>query len=68
MGGPLVNRRANVVDRHDKSIPGLYAAGDVVGGLMGGPNGGYVGGISQATVTGLLAAENAYKYVKLSWP
>lgn len=68
MGGPLVNRRANVVDRHGKPITGLYAAGDVVGGLMGGPNGGYVGGISQATVTGLLAAENAYKYVKLSWP
>jgi len=68
MGGPLVNRRANVLDKGGKSIPGLFAAGDVVGGLMGGPNGGYVGGISQATVTGILAGENAYKYVKMSWP
>jgi fumarate reductase flavoprotein subunit len=66
MGGPLINRRASVLDRHGKAIPGLYAAGDVVGGLMGGPNGGYVGGISQATVTGLLAAEYAYKYATLS--
>jgi succinate dehydrogenase/fumarate reductase flavoprotein subunit len=62
MGGPLVNRRANVLDRNEKPIPGLFAAGDLVGGLMGGRNGGYVGGISQAAVTGLLAGEWARKY------
>ena len=62
MGGPLINRRANVVDRHEKPIPGLFAAGDLVGGLMGGRNGGYVGGISQAAVTGLIAGESARKY------
>lgn len=61
MGGPLINRRANVVDRNGKPIPGLLAAGDVVGGLMGGRNGGYVGGISQAAVTGLIAGEGAHK-------
>ena len=62
MGGPLINRRANVLDRNEKPIPGLFAAGDLVGGLMGGRNGGYVGGISQAAVTGLLAGEGARKY------
>ena len=61
MGGPLINRRGNVVDTKGRSIPGLFAAGDLVGGLMGGHNGGYVGGISQAAVTGLLCGENAHK-------
>jgi fumarate reductase flavoprotein subunit len=68
MGGPLINRRANVIDRHDKPIRGLYAAGDLVGGLMGGRNGGYVGGISQAAVTGLLAGESAYRLSMASIP
>ena len=68
MGGPLINRRANVVDRRDKPFPGLFAAGDLVGGLMGGRNGGYIGGISQAVVTGLLAGEGARKYAMGSMP
>ncbi len=66
VGGPLVDKRMNVVSKSGKKIPGLYAAGDVVGGLMGGPNGGYIGGISQATVTGLLAGESAHKVVSMS--
>lgn len=61
MGGPLVNRRAAVIDENGRVIQGLFAAGDLVGGLMGGRFGGYVGGISQAAVTGLLAAESAHK-------
>lgn len=61
MGGPLINKRANVMGRDGKPIHGLFAAGDLVGGLMGGRNGGYVGGISQASVTGLLAGESASK-------
>lgn len=64
MGGPLIDKRANVLDRRGKRIPGLYAAGDVVGGLMGGRNGGYTGGIAQAAVTGLLAAESAYRLAR----
>ncbi|MDG6915483.1 MAG: FAD-binding protein [Nitrososphaerota archaeon] len=68
MGGPLVNKRALVVDRNDRPIPGLFAAGDVVGGLMGGRTGGYVGGISQAAVTGLIAGEGARKLAMASIP
>lgn len=68
MGGPLINRRANVLDRHDKPIRGLFAAGDLVGGLMGGRNGGYVGGISQAAVTGLLAGEGAHRLAMATVP
>ncbi|HUI01285.1 MAG TPA: FAD-dependent oxidoreductase [Nitrososphaerales archaeon] len=63
MGGPLVDKRMNVVGRKGNRIPGLFAAGDVVGGLTGGLNGGYVGGISQAAVTGLIAGESAHKFV-----
>lgn len=61
MGGPMINRRASVIDVKGSAIPGLFAAGDLVGGLMGGRFGGYVGGISQAAVTGLLAAESAHR-------
>jgi succinate dehydrogenase/fumarate reductase flavoprotein subunit len=59
MGGVLVNSRCEALDLEEKSIPGLYAAGDVIGGLMGGYRGGYTGGLIQAVVTGILAGENA---------
>lgn len=68
MGGPMINKRASVLDRNDKPIPGLFAAGDLVGGLMGGRNGGYVGGISQAAVTGLLAGEGARRLAMATVP
>ena len=42
-------------------IPGLYAAGSSTGGLEGGPNVGYVGGIVKAFVLGLRAGEAAAK-------
>jgi succinate dehydrogenase/fumarate reductase flavoprotein subunit len=59
MGGVLVNGRAEVLSHEEQPIFGLYAAGDAIGGLMGGYRGGYTGGLMQATVTGILAAENA---------
>jgi fumarate reductase flavoprotein subunit len=37
-------------------VPGLFAAGSAVGGLDGGPNAGYVGGLIKATIA-LRAAE-----------
>jgi len=37
-------------------MPGLFAAGSTVGGLDGGPNTGYVGGLIKATIA-LRAAE-----------
>lgn len=35
MGGALINSQAQVIDREGKPIPGLYAAGEVTGGVHG---------------------------------
>lgn len=35
MGGLAINPKAQVMDRHGKPIPGLYAAGEVTGGIHG---------------------------------
>ncbi len=56
MGGIVVDGDGAVLDKNDKPIPGLYAAGSTVGGLDGGPHAGYVGGLIKATI-GLRAAE-----------
>ena len=56
MGGIVVNGDGAVLDVNDKPIPGLYAAGSTVGGLDGGPDAGYVGGLIKA-VFALRAAE-----------
>jgi fumarate reductase flavoprotein subunit len=42
-------------------IGGLYAAGSSTGGLEGGPNVGYVGGLIKAFAFGLIAADHASK-------
>ena len=55
MGGIVVDGDGRVLDKSDKPIPGLYAAGSTVGGLDGGPHAGYVGGLVKATI-GLRAA------------
>ena len=56
MGGIVVDGDGRVLDKADKPIPGLFAAGSTVGGLDGGPHAGYVGGLIKATL-GLRAAE-----------
>jgi fumarate reductase flavoprotein subunit len=56
MGGIVVDGDGRVLDKADKPIPGLYAAGSTVGGLDGGPHAGYVGGLIKATL-GLRVAE-----------
>jgi fumarate reductase flavoprotein subunit len=56
MGGIVVDGDGRVLDKSDKPISGLYAAGSTVGGLDGGPHAGYVGGLVKATI-GLRAAE-----------
>ncbi|MBI1990108.1 MAG: FAD-binding protein [Betaproteobacteria bacterium] len=38
-------------------IPGLFAAGTIAGGLDGGERAYYAGGLAQALIFGLLAAE-----------
>jgi predicted oxidoreductase len=57
MGGIAVDGDGRVLDKADKPVPGLYAAGSTVGGLDGGPHAGYVGGLIKATI-GLRVAEN----------
>jgi fumarate reductase flavoprotein subunit len=56
MGGIVVNGDGAVLDKKDQPMTGLFAAGSTVGGLDGGPNAGYVGGLIKATL-GLRVAE-----------
>jgi fumarate reductase flavoprotein subunit len=56
MGGIVVDGNGAVLDGSDTPLPGLFAAGSTVGGLDGGPNAGYVGGLIKATIA-LRAAE-----------
>jgi fumarate reductase flavoprotein subunit len=58
MGGIAIDGQTRVLDRNDAPIPGLYAAGAATGGLEGGPFTGYTGGLSKASVFGMLAAES----------
>lgn len=59
MGGVAIDGDARVLRGDDSPIEGLYAAGTTTGGLEGGSASGYVGGLSQSAITGLLAAEHA---------
>lgn len=61
MGGLLVDERCRVLMADGGTpIKNLYAIGNAAGGLQGGgPHGGYVGGLSLAAVSGLLAGEAA---------
>jgi fumarate reductase flavoprotein subunit len=57
LGGLLVTPHAEVESVDGGVIPGLFAAGATMGGLAGGPLGGYTGGLGEAVVFGLAAAE-----------
>ena len=56
MGGARIGPDAGVQDPDGRSIGGLYAAGSTAGGIHGGPNGGYVGGLAAAATFGYIAA------------
>lgn len=60
MGGVCINTRAQVIDRHGKVIDGLYAAGEVTGGIHGTNR---VGGnaIADIFTFGRIAGANAAK-------
>ena len=60
-GGLRINERGEAQDLSDRSIPGLYAAGELVGGLF---VENYAGGsgLTAGTVFGKLAGENAAVY------
>ncbi len=57
-GGILIDKHARVRRKGGGTVPGLYAAGSAVGGIEGGPQAGYVGGLMKALVLGMLAAEH----------
>ena len=57
MGGVAVDDRARVLRSDGRFIDGLYASGSTCGGLEGGPDFTYLGGLIKAAVFGMLAAE-----------
>ena len=59
-GGVKINTKAQVINRFDDVIPGLYAAGEVTGGLVGKPEAYFTGTMTlMAFVFGRVAGENA---------
>ena len=58
MGGIVINTHAQALREDGSVIEGLYAAGAATGGLEGGPQIGYVGGLAKSGITGLAAAEH----------
>lgn len=58
MGGISVNEHAQALRADGSVIEGLYALGAAAGGLEGGPEVGYVGGLAKGGVTALVSAEH----------
>ena len=58
MGGVVINSKTQVIDRQGEVIPGLYAAGEVTGGIHGTNR---VGGnaLADMSVFGRIAGTNA---------
>ena len=61
MGGVKIDVKGQVIDTKGKAIPGLYAAGEVTGGVHGGNR---LGGnaVADVVVFGTAAAESACTY------
>jgi len=57
MVGIDIDGHAQVLDANAKPIPGLFAAGATTGGLEGGKDSAYIGGLIKSGSFGLLAAE-----------
>ena len=57
IGGVAIDPHAQALGENGKAIDGLYAVGSTSGGIEGGPIAGYIGGLSKALCSGLLAAE-----------
>ncbi len=64
MGGIAIDAKARALDKNDQPIIGLYAAGASTGGLEGGPNSAYTGGLSKAAVFGMIAGESAAEQIR----
>jgi flavocytochrome c len=59
-GGLKINARSQIIDQFGDVIPGLYACGEIIGGLMGKPAHYYTGAMTlSAFVLGRIAGDNA---------
>lgn len=63
MGGPLIDGGARVLADGGAPVTGLYAAGGSAGGISGGPNPAYEGGLAVALTFGMIAGESAVRDV-----
>lgn len=63
MGGIKINTKAQVLNSKNEPVPGLYAAGEVTGGVHGGNR---LGGnaVADICVFGKIAADSALEYIK----
>ena len=63
MGGVKIDTAAQVINTEGKPIPGLFAAGEVCGGVHGGNR---LGGnaVADIVIFGRIAAESALAYIK----
>ena len=63
MGGVKINTAAEVINTDGAAIPGLFAAGEVCGGVHGGNR---LGGnaVADIVIFGRIAAESAIEYIK----
>ena len=63
MGGVKINTNTEVIDKDGNVIPGLYAAGEVTGGIHGSNR---LGGnaLTDTVVFGRIAGKNAAAYTK----
>ena len=63
MGGVKIDTAAQVISTEGKIIPGLFAAGEVTGGVHGGNR---LGGnaVADIVIYGRIAAESALEYIK----
>ena len=63
MGGIKANHKTQVLDESGQIIPGLFAGGEVVGGLHGNNR---IGGnsIAETVIFGRQAGEQVYDYIK----
>ena len=64
MGGIAVDRAGRVLNESNETIAGLYAAGCCTGGLDGGPQAGYVGGLAKSAAMGLRTADDLAAFLR----
>ena len=62
MGGIKINTKAEALDYYGNPVPGLFAAGEVTGGVHGGNR---LGGnaVADIVIFGRIAAQSAIEYL-----